>query len=72
MATETIQLTPREQQILNLIAFEQTTSEIAKQLFLSPETIKCHRRNLLQKLRARNAAGLVRRAMEIDLLSIVR
>ena len=55
-------LSRRETQILNLIILEYTTTEIAGKLYVSTDTIKSHRKNLLRKLSARNVAGLVRRA----------
>ncbi len=58
----------REQQILQLIVDEKTTSEIAEELFISFGTVETHRRNLLLKLNARNTAGLVKVALEYDLL----
>ncbi len=59
----------REKQILQLIVDEKTTSEIAESLFISFGTVETHRRNLLLKLNARNTAGLVKSALEYDLLS---
>ena len=58
----------REKQILQLIVDERTTSEIAEELFISFGTVETHRRNLLLKLNARNTAGLVKSALEYDLL----
>jgi len=58
----------REKQVLQLIVDEKTTSEIAEELFISFGTVETHRRNLLLKLNARNTAGLVKSALEFDLL----
>ena len=63
-----MKISKREQQVLQLIAEEYTTNEIASQLYVSRETIKTHRRTLLSKVGARNAAGLVRRAFELQIL----
>jgi len=63
-------ITPREYEVLKLIANELTMVEIAKQLYLSMETVKSHRKNLLKKLQAKNTAGLIRRAFEQHLLTI--
>lgn len=57
-------LTKREVQIVKLVIREYTTAEIAAQLFLSPDTVETHRRNIMHKLDVRNTAGLVRYAME--------
>ena len=62
-------LTKREKEIINLIVNEFTTSEIAEKLFISEKTVETHRKNLLQKLNVRNTAGLVRMAIEKNLLS---
>ena len=62
-------LSKREKQILALIMDELTTAEIADQLFISSGTVETHRRNMLAKLNARNMAGLVRIAMEYNLLN---
>ncbi|MES2689820.1 MAG: response regulator transcription factor [Bacteroidota bacterium] len=54
-----VQLTKREEEILNLICMQKTTEEIAEELFISPRTVNGHRNNLLQKTNSRNVAGLV-------------
>ena len=56
-------LSPREKQILQLIAEEHTSGEIAKLLFISEKTVEKHRANLMEKLNVRNIAGLVRMAV---------
>lgn len=58
----------REKEVLQLIIQEFTTQEIAKELFISLKTVESHRSNLLAKLNARNTAGLVRVAIENNLL----
>lgn len=63
-----IWLTPRERELLKLIAEGLTNGEIAEQIFLSPETIKSYRKNLLLKLDAKNTAVLVRKALELKLI----
>lgn len=61
-------LSRREKQILQLIVNEKTTGEIAEELFISFGTVETHRRNILMKLSARNTAGLVKAAIEYNLL----
>jgi DNA-binding NarL/FixJ family response regulator len=61
-------LSRREKQILKLIVDENTTSEIADQLFISVNTVETHRKNIMQKLGTKNIAGMVRKAMEFNLL----
>ena len=60
----------RELEILHLVAYEHSTKEIAKELFLSEHTVLSHRKNLLIKMDAKNTAGLVRRGFERGILSI--
>lgn len=67
-ASPFLKISRREKQILRLIVEEHTTSEIAADLFISFGTVETHRRNLLLKLNARNTAGLVKAALEYDLL----
>lgn len=47
---ESVQMTPREQQVIELIAAGLTNKEIAQKLFISPHTIKSHVHNILEKL----------------------
>lgn len=59
----------REKEVLKLIVEEFTTQEIADKLFISLKTVESHRSSLLAKLNARNSAGLVRIAIENNLLT---
>lgn len=61
-------LSQRESEILKLVAEGLTNGEIADRIFLSPETIKSYRKNLLLKLDAKNTAMLVRIALEQKLI----
>lgn len=61
-------LTKREQQILQAIAQGSTSAEIADALFISIVTVETHRRNLLQKFKAKNMIELVKIALEHQLL----
>ncbi len=61
-ATERI--TEREQEVLELMCQEHTTAEIAEKLFLSVRTVETHRKHLMEKLGAKNTAGIVYRAMK--------
>lgn len=63
-----VKITRREKEILQMIAQEMTTQEIADKLFLSTHTIVNHRNNLLQKFSVKNTAGLMLKAMEEGLL----
>ena len=61
-------LSPREKEILQLIAEEYTSGEIAKMLFISEKTVEKHRAKLMEKLNVRNLAGLVRLAVKYRLV----
>jgi DNA-binding NarL/FixJ family response regulator len=61
---EQIWLTTREKELLRLIVDGFTNQEIADKLFLSIETIKTYRKNLILKLGAKNSMILVKMAIE--------
>ena len=61
-------LTPREREVLALIAQGKTSREIAQQLGNSFKTISCHRTRIMEKLDAHNAADLTRAAIRIGLI----
>ncbi len=61
-------LSPREKEILQLIAEEHTSIEIAQLLFISEKTVEKHRANLMEKLHVRNLAGVVRLAIKYGLI----
>lgn len=63
------QLTAREKEILILVCKEFSSSEIAKQLFISTGTVDTHRKNLLLKLGVTNTVGLVKYALKHGLLN---
>ena len=62
-------LTHREKEIVEHVTRGLTNTEIANLLFLSPATVKTHRKNILAKLNLNNTASLVRYAMEHELIS---
>jgi DNA-binding NarL/FixJ family response regulator len=61
-------LTPREKEILELIAEGYTNPQIAEKIFLSQFTVDSHRKNLLAKLNVKNTASLIRLAVENKLI----
>jgi DNA-binding NarL/FixJ family response regulator len=61
-------LTKREKEVLQLIAEELTSPEIADKLCISVSTVEIHRRHLLQKLGAKNMVGLIKTAIEANLI----
>jgi DNA-binding NarL/FixJ family response regulator len=63
-ASETPTLTPRESEILALVAEGRSNGEIGKQLFISTKTVSVHVSNILAKLEAASrteAAAVARR-----------
>ena len=64
----TPELTKREKEILNLVYDGLSNKEIAGKLFLSVRTIDTHRYNILQKLKAKNTADLINKAMKMNLI----
>jgi len=63
-----VQLSAREKEVLTLICQEHTTQEIAEKLFISERTVEGHRKNLCSKLDVRNTAGLVKKAVTLNLI----
>jgi DNA-binding NarL/FixJ family response regulator len=61
-------LTPREVEVVKLIAEGDTSEEIAGQLFISKKTVDRHRANVLEKLRMRNRVELTRYAIRRGLV----
>ena len=64
------QLTERELEVLKLICEELTSGEIGERLFLSPRTVETYRKNLLEKVGARNTVGLVIFALKQKLIEV--
>jgi len=62
------ELSPREKEILSLIAEGHNNPQIAEKLFLSSFTVDSHRKNLLAKLEVKNTATLIRLAVERKLI----
>ena len=54
-----IKLSPREVEIIQLVAEGMSNKEIAERLFLSVHTVTTHRKNIMSKLGVNNTAGLV-------------
>lgn len=63
-STTEVILTPREKDILKLLAEGYSTKEISSQLFVSINTIETHRKNMLLKTGLRNVAHLIKWAYE--------
>ncbi|MEV5357961.1 response regulator transcription factor [Streptomyces sp. NPDC052693] len=61
-------LTPREEEVLKLVAEGHSSKEIADLLFISVKTVQRHRANLLQKLGLRDRLELTRYAIRAGLI----
>jgi DNA-binding NarL/FixJ family response regulator len=61
-------LSPREHQVMCLLASGKTVGAIAKELSLSVKTIDTHRAHILQKLNLRNNVAIARYALECRLV----
>ncbi len=65
-------LTPREREILQLIAEGMSAKEIADHLNLGIKTVETHRRNMMQKLKMNSIAELTKYAVREGLVSLER
>jgi DNA-binding NarL/FixJ family response regulator len=61
-------LTPRQTQVLRLIALGRSSKEIARDLELSVKTVETHRAQIMDRLEIRDVAGLVRYAVRTGLV----
>lgn len=62
-------LTPREREVLSMVANGLTTNEIASRLYLSPNTVHRHRNNLMQKLGLHDRLDLLRYCLRRGLIA---
>ncbi len=60
-------LSDREREVLQLVVEGKSTTDIAKILFLSPETVKTYRSRMMQKLNISDLPSLVKFAIQHDL-----
>ena len=63
-------LSSRETEIVRLIAREFSNKEISRALHISVGTVETHRRNIFQKMGAKNMAGLIHRAYQCGILKV--
>jgi len=63
-----LHITPRQREILRLVALGHTNREIAASLDISVRTVEVHRFNLMRRLNVRNVAQLLRQALQHNLL----
>jgi two-component system, NarL family, response regulator NreC len=63
-------LTPREMEVLTLLAYGHTNGEIAEKLRISERTVETHRTNIMTKMEFRSRAELVRFAIDNGMLKL--
>jgi DNA-binding NarL/FixJ family response regulator len=66
------QLTPRQREILQLVAESRSSKEVAAMLKLSVKTVEAHRSQIMERLGIHDLAGLVRYAIRVGLVSADR
>jgi len=66
--SESYEITPREKEVLELVANGNSTKQIADQLGISIRTVESHRINMLKKMKVSNTAELIKKAIEMKLL----
>jgi DNA-binding NarL/FixJ family response regulator len=62
-------LTPRQREVLQLVAEGKTTKEISAALHISPKTVEFHRNSLMDELGVRTTAELTRYAISQGIVS---
>lgn len=62
------ELTPREIQVLELVAEGHSTKQVADKLGIGTRTVESHRVNMLKKMKVSNTAELVKKAIEMKIL----
>lgn len=65
-----VKVSPREQEILDLIADGLTSKEMSGKLHISENTVITHRRKLFEKFEVSNGASLVRKAIALGLVEV--
>lgn len=62
-------LTERELEVITLIGLELSGKEISEKLFISTNTVETHRKNIMKKIGAKNTIGLVKYAINNNLIN---
>ena len=63
-------LTPREQEVMRLLAEGLSCKEVAKKLFISHKTVENHRANIMNKLDIHSTIELIRYAAKLGLIDV--
>ena len=67
-----VELTPRQQDVLRMVANGLSTKQIAEELGISGKTVESHRTLLMDRLNIHDIAGLVRYAIKTGLVEVDR
>ena len=65
-----VKLTPRQTEVLGLIAKGLTSKKIAASLHISVKTVETHRKQIMERLNVRNFASLILIAVRLGLISL--
>jgi len=68
IATRLAQLTPRELEVMQMVADGRSNKEIAQQLEVSAKTVEAHRAKMMEKMQAGSLAELVRMAVAANVI----
>jgi DNA-binding NarL/FixJ family response regulator len=63
-------LSPREKEVVRLLARGLNNKEISEQLFISPHTVTTHRKNITRKLNIKSVAGLLVYALINEIITV--
>ena len=63
-------LTPREQEVMRLLAEGLSSKTVAEKLFISPKTVENHRANIMSKLGLHSTIELIRYAAKLGLIDV--
>ena len=63
-------ISSREKEIFKLLSIGKSAKMIANNLCISENTVISHRKNLIQKLRVKNSAELIKRGIELNILNL--
>lgn len=64
------EVSPREKEVLDLVAHGFSTKQVADKLGISTRTVETHRINMLKKLKVSNTAELIRKAIELNIITL--
>ena len=64
------EVSPREKEVLDLVAHGLSTKQVADKLGISTRTVETHRINMLKKLKVSNTAELIRKAIALNIITL--